>query len=278
MITPAELSYITEHAYVPEHLPHYVTAISRTEPHLIGDFLVHAAGPHLVFVGYPLDGNFDGGRMLQSLEEAKQQFGPDIVSVVAPELPADLRDCMSSQPDSYYRLDLSKLAVPGKAGNMLRLAGRDISVSVGKFRWSHKRMLKNFIRNHNLDDGTRFIFERTPEYARCERVVLFDARNKRGDLVAFDIVDYSAKHYAFYMFNFRSRKYNIPGASDLLLAFAIDRAREEGKRYLNLGLGIDEGITFFKKKWGAEHFLKCISCVQEQQIKQSALGMFIPPT
>jgi hypothetical protein len=278
MITPPELAYIAEHAYVPEHLPHYVTAISRTEPFLIGDFVVYIIGDHLIFVGYPLDGNFDDARMLQTLGEAKKRFEPDIVSILAPEISGELKDCLQSQPDSYYRLDLSQLVIPNKTGNMLRRAGRDIIVSVGKFRWGHKRLFRNFMKTRSLDDATRFIFERVSKYARCDNVAVLDARNKRGDLVAFDIMDYSAQHYAFYMFNCRSRKYNIPGASDLLLAHAIERAQEQGKRYLNLGLGIDEGITFFKKKWGAARFLKCVSCVQESRIEQSAVGMFVPPS
>ena len=41
MISPSERSYIAEHAYVPEHLPDYVTAISLTEPFLTGDFVSH---------------------------------------------------------------------------------------------------------------------------------------------------------------------------------------------------------------------------------------------
>ena len=52
MITASERAYIIENAYVPEHLPHYVTAISQTEPFLVGDFVVHVVGTQLVFVGY----------------------------------------------------------------------------------------------------------------------------------------------------------------------------------------------------------------------------------
>ena len=33
MITAAQEDYIEQHAYVPEHIPQYVTPISQTEPH-----------------------------------------------------------------------------------------------------------------------------------------------------------------------------------------------------------------------------------------------------
>jgi hypothetical protein len=141
-------------------------------------------------------------------------------------------------------------------------------------RWAHKWLLKNFMRAHTLDEEQRFIFERVPKYAQCETTVVFEARNARGKLIAFDIADFGAGQYAFYMFNFRSHKYSVPGASDLLLKHIIERAQAEGKRHLNLGLGIDPGITFFKKKWGATPFLKCVSCSQECESQQSMAGLF----
>ena len=93
MITPDERAHITEHAHIPEHLPHYVSAISRTEPYLIGDFVVHLAGTHLVFVGYPLLGYFDETQMLEALDEAKARFEPSLVSILAPA---------RSQEDAQY--------------------------------------------------------------------------------------------------------------------------------------------------------------------------------
>ena len=54
MITPAKRAYIEEQAYVPEHLPSYVTAISGTEPFLFEEYLVYVGQDRLTFVGYPL--------------------------------------------------------------------------------------------------------------------------------------------------------------------------------------------------------------------------------
>ena len=41
MITAEEESTIEDHAYVPEHLPQYVTPISGAEPFLLDDFLAY---------------------------------------------------------------------------------------------------------------------------------------------------------------------------------------------------------------------------------------------
>ena len=38
---------------------------------------------------------------------------------------------------------------------------------------------------------------------------------------------------------------------DALLQALADEAVRRGQSVLNLGLGMDGGITFFKKKWGA---------------------------
>jgi hypothetical protein len=269
MITPAERAVIAERAYVPEHLPHYVTAISQTEPFLIGDFIAHVRGAHLVFVGYPLDRNFDDAQMVKSLDEAKARFKPRVISIIAPALPAALKDCAPSSPDEYYRLDLTQLAIPQKTRNMLTRARRDVLVNEGKFGKEHKRLIEEFLRAHRFDDATRFIFQRVPEYAKCDTARVFEARDARGDLVAFDITEFGARQYAFYMFNFRSRQHNVPGASDLLLAHIVERAQAEGKRYINLGLGIDAGVAFFKRKWGATPFLRHVSCFQESAREES---------
>ena len=110
------------------------------------------------------------------------------------------------------------------------------------------------MRAGDFDKGTRFIFQRLSAYAQTENVQLYEARDARGRLVAFDLADFGAGKYAFYMFNLRDSKQHIPGVSDLLLSHIIERAREQGKRYLNLGLGINSGVAFFKKKWGAVPF------------------------
>ena len=42
------------------------------------------------------------------------------------------------------------------------------------------------------------------------------------------------------------------GASDLLLIELIKFSEKHGKRYIHLGLGVNDGIRRFKEKWGAK--------------------------
>jgi hypothetical protein len=271
MITAAQQDYIEDHAYVPEHIPQYVTAISKTEPFSIGDFLAYAKKNHLIFVGYPLKENFEEKRMRSALEEAVKRFKPESVSLTAPAIPSFLDDCIHSPSDHYYRLDLSSISISQKLRNMLKRADRELSVEKNKnFDEEHRKMVEEFLKTHPVDEATRFIFQRIDKYlSSSKNAWIFDAKTSRRELVAFDIAEFKPREYAIYMFNFRSDALYVPGASDLLLSEVIQQAKTEGKKYFNLGLGINPGVTFFKKKWGGEIFLPYAFCLYHPSRKEN---------
>ena len=263
MITTAQEDYIEQHAYVPEHIPQYVTPISQTEPHLFGDYLVYARKGHFILVGYPLKEAFEEKRLGRALEDAVKSLNPVSVSLIAPAIPPSLQQGPHPPTDHYYRLDLSTLSVSQKSRNMLRRAGRELSVGKNShFNEEHKKIIDEFLTSHPTDEATRFIFQRIDSYLSLSKTAsIFEARTGDGDLVAFDIAEFMPKDYAVYMFNFRSESRYIPGASDLLLSTVIQQAIAEGKKYVNLGLGINSGVVFFKKKWGGVVFLPHAFCM-----------------
>jgi hypothetical protein len=53
----------------------------------------------------------------------------------------------------------------------------------------------------------------------------------------------------------------------------ITLAQERGKQVINLGLGVNEGISRFKKKWGGEPFLKYEFCELHYEQPQARLAM-----
>ena len=71
-------------------------------------------------------------------------------------------------------------------------------------------------------------------------------------LAAFYVVDFAAKDFANYIIGCYSKKNYVLGASDLLLMELIKISAEYGKRYIHLGLGVNDGIRRFKEKWGAK--------------------------
>jgi hypothetical protein len=269
MITAAQQNYIQDHAYVPEHLPHYVTAISQTEPFLFGDYLAYAKRDHLILVGYPFQEPFEEKRMRNAMEKAIKRFKPESVSLIAPSIPPSLNDCAHSSSDHYYRLDLSVLSISQKLRNMLSRAGRELSVEKNRnFDEEHRKMVEEFLKVHPLDEATRFIFRRIGDYLSSSTTTwVFDARNGRNELVAFDVAELKPRSYSFYMFNFSSATRYVPGVSDLLLSEVIQQAKAEGKKYINLGLGINPGVTFFKKKWGGLVFLPYSFCLHRPSKK-----------
>jgi hypothetical protein len=270
MITTAQQDYIEDHAYVPEHIPHYVIAISQTEPFLFGDFLAYAEKRHLILVGYPLEEPFEEKRMGRMLEDVVKRLKPESVSLTAPAIPSSLENCVRPPSDHYYRLDLSSVSISQKLRNMLKRAGRDLLVGKTKiFDEEHRKMVEEFLRTHLVDEATRSIFQRIDKYLSSSKTAwVFDARTRRGELVAFDIAEFRPKDYALYMFNFSSDALYVPGASDLLLYEVIQQAGTERKKYVNLGLGINPGITFFKKKWGGVAFLPHTSCLYHPSRKE----------
>ena len=262
MITAAQEEHIERHAYLPEHVPEYVTAISRTEAFLFGGFLAYAKKGYLILVGYPLGETFAQKRMEEALEEAVKRLNPECVSLMAPSIPVSLVKTEQPPPDQYYRLDLSSLTVSQKVRNMLQRAGREVTVGRdARFGEEHRKIVDAFLRTHSVDDGTRFIFQGIERYlSSAKTAAIFAARTGEGELVAFDIADFKPRGYALYMFNFRSDSRYVPGSSDLLLARVIEQAKHEGKRYINLGLGINPGVAFFKEKWGGVAFLPHAFC------------------
>ncbi len=262
MITAAEKEFVATYAYVPEHLPGYVTSIARAQPYLLGDYLCYRAENALIFIGYPLRSPFDAKAMLRTLKVAVSRFTPGQVALIAPAIPIDQQASDERQRDHYYRLDVSALTVHAKVSNMIRRASRELHVERGEqIGDDHMHLISEFLSSHALPDEARYIYERIPDYVSAvDAARLFTARGRAGNLVAFDVVDFGAGDYAFYQFNFCSKQFYVPGASDLLLHELVRTVRQERKAFINLGLGIHPGVIHFKEKWGGTPFLTYEYC------------------
>jgi hypothetical protein len=276
MIGSDLLAYIEDNAYLPEHLIHYVTAVSQSEPFLIRDFLVYVRKERAIFVGYPLKETFDEKQIKKALKEISNQFKVKEINVISPAIPGEKAELRLGASDDYYRLNLSGLSIPQKLRNMLHRAEREVSVKIGRtYGEEHRQLVRAFMASHPVGEETRFIFERIPEYlSKGATAWVFEARDGKGSLIAFDIADFGSRHYAFYMFNFSSRDQYVPGASDLLLREVIKKADDQGKTYINLGLGISAGVSFFKKKWSAAPFLPYRFCLYPSGKSESMDALF----
>ena len=253
MLNHEEFSRIYQQAYLPEHLPDYVEAISGATTFLHGNYLCFIRKKHLIFNGFPLGENT--GNVAGAYKTACETFQPATAAIIAPEiwLPEETYEKQSA--DHYYRLALPLTSLDSQVAYMVRRGQRELNVRLGTFDREHKRLIKDFIKTHDLNDAQIYIYKHIRHYLKhCTSARILEAR--RGDLlVAFTIIDLGAAEYAFYLFNFRSRKINVPGASDLLFKEMVELAQSEHKRAINLGLGIHSGIRRFKEKWGGTPFL-----------------------
>ena len=253
MLDKEERRLVYEHAYLPEHLTDYVEAVSGAEAYLMEDYLCFTRRTHLIFIGYPLKNKRRNTQ--KAYDAACKRFRPTTVAIIAPEIWLPPQTYEAQPEDCYYRLKLPLESVDPEVSYMVRRAGRELHVEEGMFTKEHKKLIKGFLSTHELSREQKKIYKGIPPYVeRSPSALLLEAR-KGDDLVAFNIVDMGSADYAFYLFNIRSVKANVPGASDLLFHEMVGRAHAEGKQTLNLGLGIHPGVRRFKEKWGAKPFL-----------------------
>jgi hypothetical protein len=263
MLNNEELCLVYERAYIPEHLPHYVEAVSSAESHLHDDYICFTRGTHLIFIGYPL--KVRACQIEESFESACESFNPATVAIIAPRLWSLDQSYESQSTDTYYKLTLPLRPLDPELSYMVRRASRELRVTEGSFGRVHRSLVKEFIADHELALEHKQIFERIPHYLKRSKTARLLEARKGDKLEAFTIVDLGSADYAFYLFNFRSLEENIPGASDLLFYEMVRLAQSDNKKAINLGLGIHLGVRRFKEKWGGTPFLPYASTLSKRR-------------
>ena len=253
MLSSEERQKIYQHAYIPEHIPDYVEALSGATACLIDDFVCFYRRKHMIFNGYPL--GTPTGNVAEAYKAACEEFKPATVAILAPEiwLPEETYELQSN--DHYFQLTLPLKSLDARVAYMIRRAERELSLHHGEFKKEHKRLIKEFIKTHDLTLAQRQIYKQIHAYLKHSAGCRIIEVRKGSHLAAFTIADVGPQDYAFYLFNFRSKKIMVPGASDLLFKEMLALAQSEGKKAVNLGLGIHSGIRRFKEKWGGKRFL-----------------------
>lgn len=276
MISNNDIHFINAHAYLPEHVTDYGKIMSNGEPYFFDSYLCYKTKTTLIFIGYPLEGTFDKKNASSILGKALKAFRPEKIAVIAPVAglyDGAQQDCAS---DRYYRIKVADRVIPQKVRNMLRRASREVSIeNTTILNDEHKRLISLFLDGHKVDNETEHIFRMMPVYVSASKTsCVIEARDVNGRLIAFDVAEFAAEKYAFYMFNVVDYRYNLPGVSDLLLSEIINLAEKKGKDYVNLGLGINSGVSFFKEKWGGEAFLTYEYCLYQTK-KQGIMDLLL---
>ena len=273
MITDAEERSILERAYVPEHVVSLMVSISKGEPFLIDDYLCFAKENWLIFVGYPLERDFATARCEAAVQEAVDAVRPEYLWFIAPELPdAWLDSCEGRQSDWYYELDLAAHHPRSSLVRQAEKAAEETRVDISRtFTKEHAALIAEFLKREKLPPMIRELYRAMPRYVSDSRsAVVLSAYDRKDRLSALFIVDLAAKAFATYVVGCYSRKQYVAHASDLLFREMIGLATREQKGYVNLGLGVNDGIRRFKEKWGGTRLLAYEFCERRFQKERKA--------
>lgn len=253
-----ELEHISALAQTPDQLLPYVGAVSGMTSSLCGQAILHHYENSAVLVAYSPQDPLDSALMNEAVEAALSIQDLRDLTVLGPEAPRQAPANARQKEDLYWGLNLNKLNKSSKLRNMLKRAKRDLvlekSHGAGAWTSAHDHLLEAFcrFRGERLEEDSIYLFKQMDKYLiAAPEAVLFSAKDAEGRLKACAIGDFSAFSTAFYMFAFRYPD-APPGSADLLLDALAAEAQERGYERLNLGLGINGGVEFFKKKWGAE--------------------------
>lgn len=263
MITLEEEAYALARAYVPEHIVSLMALISKGNPFLIEDHLVFVKDNWLILVGYPLDGNFSQERCERILKQASESFQPEVLWFIGPEAPSSLLDsCKERQTDQYYALNIEKTRLRPSLLKTAEKASEKLTIERGRaISRDHQALTSELLARVTLPDRVRELYLAMPEYVgRSSSAWTIDARDVKGKLCAFSVIEMGAENFSAYILGAHSKKIDAPHASDRLFLEMIHMTREQGKTTMNLGLGVNEGIRRFKKKWGGKPFLKYEFC------------------
>lgn len=253
MIIPDLLSRVTADAVVPEQVLPYVQSVAGSKPRMTGACVGYASEEEFVLVGYPLHDPLDERAMAEAVEEALHIPGLRRITVVGPFRPPQAPKTAHWEKDYYHILPVPPPPQGQKLRNLLRRAKRELAIEKGGgLGDDHHELMRQFLGGHSVSPGTRYIFSRLSRYLETSSSsLLLSGRLPDGRLAAFVVGEYASLMTAFFMFCFRAPQLAPPGAADLLLAGLLDEALERGQTRMNLGLGINAGIRFFKAKWGA---------------------------
>lgn len=262
------------HERVPEHSLALMHAMSHGQPVKFGEYLFFHASDWLMAIGYPLKGRFDKNEFFNAVTEAAKNLHPASFFAIAPSMPDEFKPNII-ESDRYYVL-AANAPIPSKLKNPVAKAAQLLDVSItNEFSGGHRKLWREFTQSRNMNARVEGLYAQTPSAMRLagNALVLLNASDKAGNLVASLLLDTSPKDFISYIIGAHSTTYAVPHATDLLFAHMLHLAREQGKRYIHLGLGVNTGILRFKRKWGAvashEFKMAAWSAMPDKQPRES---------
>ncbi|MBW1945565.1 MAG: hypothetical protein JRJ51_22455, partial [Deltaproteobacteria bacterium] len=192
MISFEEEEFILSHAYIPEHSVNLLAGVSGGEPFLLDDYLCCQRDDWIIVVGYPLQQDFEVDEFERSFESIKDRLHPRYVSVMAPEMPSQLReDCRKSEKDYFYILDIDEVHLKSglrravkKASDLLRIERSNT------FLEPHQKLMREFLERVQPEERVKNLLLKMPEYVQTAKgALLLNAWDHENRLAAFYVID-----------------------------------------------------------------------------------------
>nr|MCU0584895.1 TraB/GumN family protein [Desulfobacterales bacterium] len=169
---------------------------------------------------------------------------------ICPALPEQLK-AHRQERDHYYLLP-ADAPVPPRLDRLAERAAARLTVEEGiRFTPDHRRLWAEFVGRAALPPRVRELYARTEAVLqRAPGLSLLNAWDAGGRLAACLLIDSAPRRFTSYLLGAHSRTHYTAHASDLLFRDMLRIARQSGKEFLHLGLGVNDGIRRFKTKWG----------------------------
>ncbi len=260
MLKTEEKIFASKWAYLPEHVPDYFCSFSDAEPFLDQDLVYYTHSGGMNVIAYPLNPDSSHPDMDDHITRLAAKFKPRSIKSISPvQLSISGYKPGISEKDFYSCLELDRIRKNAKLRNMLKRASAEVCVSkADAFTKEHLLLVSDFIKIKGFDQEKAAFFHRLPDYlAQSAGSLIIEARFLNDQrLAGFTVFESGLGDYGFYLFNINANKSRkIPGINDLLLDGAINEIKAHGKKFINMGLGVNPGIERFKAKWGAARFL-----------------------
>ena len=240
MITPEEEAYVLTRASVPEHIVSLMTLISKGDPFLLEDHLGLVKDNWLIFIGYPLEGNFLRERCERIVQRAVETFRPEYLWFIGPEIPPSLLNAATErQTDQYYLFDIERTKLRPYLQRLADKASKELIVERGRsISKEHEALISELLKREKLPDRVRELYRAMPDYiGHSSSAWALNARDRTGKLCAFTVVELGAKNFSAYILGAHSKKHYVPHASDLLFLEMINLTREAREKQHQPGTG-----------------------------------------
>jgi hypothetical protein len=253
MLTIEEKTQILTNAYIPEHSVDLLCSIFGGEPFLVDKYLVLWKKDELIIIGYPLTGAFDAKHFEAMARRLQRRFRATRISYIAPQRPLwPNAGTGETASDEYFTMDLQGVSIAAPVKRNIRSASRRLTIEkADEMDASHRQLMDEFIARVNPGDRVKRLLDRMPVYIASQSGgIVLNAMDSQNRLNAFFVIDLAPADFSTYVIGCYTKSLYIIGASDLLMSALVDFSRQTGKSFIHLGLGVNDGVRRFKRKWG----------------------------